>query len=375
MVRRMYLYEKIKARIFDEIISDETNEKLPARGQLMERYGVTRTTIDRTIESLVADGLCTSIQGSGTFINRAVADMGMRVKGSSTLYIGAVISNYFEDPDPLVLCGIRQVLDGHNVKLSLASTGFYWEKQESYIRSMANSGIDGLIISPAVIGEKGYSVFSYLKERKIPFILCNRPVDGINSDLVAGNDFMSAYLSVEYLIRKGCDRIILMFPEMYSITMTHYQGFLSAMAINGYPIDEDDIYFRNPEYPLDWYKYAKDRLSTEYSRIGFYCLTSGIACHVHNAAIDMNLPIGEKVFFIGEEVVASDKEGRRVIANTSAGREMEGSADRLGITSTSTLKYETGRIAAELLMERLTRGRKDSYQTRVVMPKVLERSS
>lgn len=64
------LYSQLKDRIISAINNDELKygEKIPTEIEIMEKYNVSRITVRRAIEELVAEGYLIKKQGKGTFV-------------------------------------------------------------------------------------------------------------------------------------------------------------------------------------------------------------------------------------------------------------------------------------------------------------------
>lgn len=66
------LYEQLKLLIKKDIVDKvyKPGEKMPSETELGEVYGVSRITVRRAVKELVNEGLLTSKQGKGTFVNQ-----------------------------------------------------------------------------------------------------------------------------------------------------------------------------------------------------------------------------------------------------------------------------------------------------------------
>lgn len=356
-----FLYERIETRLIAMIREMSAGARLPARPVLSKQFGVTRTTIDKAIDNLLARNLLYSIGGSGTYIAER--------KAKSKIW-GVIIPNILDETDPLILKGITDYVEELGILLLVSHTDYVWEKQEEYIREMMEREVDGLIILPAVVGEKGQSVFNELRERDIPFVFCQRPVDGIQTHVVSANFFHTGFIGTDYLVKSGCDRIVLVQPATYSLSLLRYQGFLSAMEVNGLSVRNEDIWMRDPRRAMDIHHFTQDRLKTDFNTIGFMCYTAGFAVAVHEAARQMGYAVGARVRIIGEEVLGSNVVGSNIMGN-----ETEKMAEELGITTIKSLKYAIGFQAAELLHSMAERRQKETYETRVIMPEIIRRES
>lgn len=66
------LYEQVKARLRAAIAAGEflPGDRLPPETELMRQFGVSRNTVVRALNDLVAEGLLLRIRGSGTYVRR-----------------------------------------------------------------------------------------------------------------------------------------------------------------------------------------------------------------------------------------------------------------------------------------------------------------
>ncbi|MGH8006555.1 MAG: GntR family transcriptional regulator, partial [Candidatus Binatia bacterium] len=64
------LYAKVETSLADDISAGIllTGSQLPPEDRLIERFGVSRTTVRKAIENLVARGLVEIRRGKGTFV-------------------------------------------------------------------------------------------------------------------------------------------------------------------------------------------------------------------------------------------------------------------------------------------------------------------
>lgn len=72
--------ETLGSRVISQIRNDiaqgkfKLNEKIPAEPELMQLYGVGRSTIREAIKTLATAGILKVQQGSGTFVNSFVGE-------------------------------------------------------------------------------------------------------------------------------------------------------------------------------------------------------------------------------------------------------------------------------------------------------------
>jgi DNA-binding GntR family transcriptional regulator len=64
------LHEQLAGILRAQIQSGEITDKLPSEGYLQQEHGVSRGTVRRALETLVAEGLVYKITARGTFVKR-----------------------------------------------------------------------------------------------------------------------------------------------------------------------------------------------------------------------------------------------------------------------------------------------------------------
>jgi len=77
---RVPLYCQLKAVILERIENGELqpNDPLPSEKELMEQYGLSRTTVRQAISELVREGYIYRLRGKGTFVSRPKMQHGLR---------------------------------------------------------------------------------------------------------------------------------------------------------------------------------------------------------------------------------------------------------------------------------------------------------
>jgi LacI family transcriptional regulator len=99
------------------------------------------------------------------------------------------------------------------------------------IHALINRQVDGLIIVAAEHAEKE---IKYLKKREIPFVLIDRNFPEVEANFIGIDNYLVAYKSTEYLIKKGLKNIAFI---NYVTTLFHLQernrGYIQALKDYG----------------------------------------------------------------------------------------------------------------------------------------------
>jgi DNA-binding FadR family transcriptional regulator len=85
--RRERLGDQLYGQILEQIVSGGLREgdKLPSEHQICRMFGVSRPTVREALMRLHADGLVTTRQGSGTFVQRRPSDQLVRLADASDI--------------------------------------------------------------------------------------------------------------------------------------------------------------------------------------------------------------------------------------------------------------------------------------------------
>jgi LacI family transcriptional regulator len=110
-------------------------------------------------------------------------------------------------------------------------------KESAYIRSSVSRSIDGVLFAPS--GDSSADNIEILKKHGIPFVLIDREINGIHSDIVIGNNKESVEQLMNHLFEYGHQRIALLTgPEDVSNTREREAAYIEAMKEADYFIDE-----------------------------------------------------------------------------------------------------------------------------------------
>ncbi len=356
------LYKKVKQQILEEIKDMKENSRLPSRTDLLVKYDVTRTTIERAISELIGEGILYAKDGSGTYVAaggiKNSRNNGWYDKGGITDW-AVILPNITHDTYPGILRGIEDVANKHEINVIICNTDNYTEKQEQYIKKLIKSNVNGLIIVPAIIGEIDTRPFNSLRKNRIPFVFCNRGIGEIDVPKILSNNFYGSYLATRHLIETGYKSIAFISRPYYSIASERYQGYLAAINESGIQLNEKLVLFEK--------SFNEDRpgfdstLSLFESGVGFdalICFNDIIAKGAYDAVVTMGKKPGRDVGIVGYD-------------NTAI-------CDRLPIklTSVSFKTYEIGKAAAEMLHKIINKEESsDSNKSVILQPELIVRQS
>lgn len=350
------LYIQIKERLLEEIKTLQPNDRLPARTELVKNYQVTRTTIDRAISELIGEGYLYSRDGSGTYVTGNEAPAIAAANTTNVISWGVILPDITRNTYPGILRGVEDVASQHNINVVICNTDNNSEKQTSYINKLIEADVKGLIIVPAIVGSDVLS-FERLQGQNIPFVFCNRDVNGVNVPKVISNSFYGGYIATRHLIQCGYQKIAYVSHLMYSVSLERYQGYLSALTEAGMETKDDYVIFEDSFRGKAGYESAQKILSRQPRPDAIFAFNDHTAEGVYEAITETGLNVGADIGLVGYD-------------NTDI-------CERLPVklTSVKFKTYEIGSKAAELLLAIMRGENIPQNKTVILQPALVVRDS
>lgn len=164
----------------------------------------------------------------------------LSLKNRKTKTIGVIIPDVVHYFFALIVNGIEQVArkNGYNVVVALSNESF--EKEVVNMETLADSLIDGFILSLSkeTLKKQDYYHINESINQGMPVVLFDRVVAEIECDKVIVNDFKGAYDATKLLIDKGRENILLLTTEDYiNVGRLRTQGYIKAIQDNGLSLE------------------------------------------------------------------------------------------------------------------------------------------
>lgn len=350
MKNNSMLYVQIKENLLEEIKLLAPNDRIPSRPELVKKYGVTRTTIDRAISELIGEGVLYSLDGSGTYVTEN--------KRKIVPNWCVILPNIMSDTYPGILRGVEDVANNNDIATIICNTDNNVEKQSNYIYKQIELGVKGFVIVPAISDNNDIAPFKLLKEKNIPFVFCNRSIPEIDTPKVISNNFYGGYIVTKHLIENGYKNIAYVSRPIYSTSSERFQGYSSAIKEACLELEKELVIFEDSfEEKRPGYESTKLLLSKNIALDAIFCFNDAIARGAYDAITEAGLTIGKDIGLAGYD-------------NTSL-------CDMLPVKLTSVRfkTYETGIKAAETLLK-MTNGENLTLNDMIVLqPELVIRES
>lgn len=212
-----------------EVLSGRWNPDQPISTdkELAQKFGVSRSTIVKSLAQLQQEGYIWSKQGKGRFVHKNT------LKASKSWNIGLVIADMSQLTHPVVtkrLAGIYRVLESTQYHLQIFAVNQNSNQQLSFNKDINISDLDGMIIctQPLSLDE----VDNIASE--IPLVWIDPPTDNpkigaVNLDLLGG-----AFLAGKHLVELGHTNISLITADTtkFPVIKTQEDGLRLATMNN-----------------------------------------------------------------------------------------------------------------------------------------------
>jgi LacI family transcriptional regulator len=136
--------------------------------------------------------------------------------------------------------GAEDAAKQHGYRLLFGNSDENLMKEGEYIETILGTRVDGVLFSPA--GDRSLPNLETLRMHKVPFVLLDREVPGIECDVVIGDSKAGARQLVEHMIDHKHQRIALINGSLeVSSARLRQEGYIEAHKLNAIPIREDNM--------------------------------------------------------------------------------------------------------------------------------------
>jgi len=313
-------------------IGDRFTEK-----DLVKIYKVSRLTLKKATSLLAAEGYLSQIPGKGTFITSPDEQNSIDVRAKKmNRGIGILVSSITGYLYPGIIRGAEDVCEKAGYHMVLGNYDAIPEKEKKYMEGFVQRGLAGLIIAPSYNSHLN-PYYKKLKEKDIPFVLVDITVKGVEADLVATDNFKGGYLGTKFLIQNGCKNILFISTSLKaSSTRDRLLGYKHALEEAKVPFNKEMVKEITSGHPH--YLFAEE--------ITRYYLSQNKIDGIFSA----NEPLIFGVLKAVKEKQVNSEEVVKIVSFDKPEIPLELVYPVSFITQP---RYEIGRIACQLLFERI----------------------
>jgi GntR family transcriptional regulator, arabinose operon transcriptional repressor len=224
-------YQQVKMAIEQQLEENilQAGDQLESEELLARRYHVSRITIKRALNDLVLEGRVKRIKGKGSFIREDAVPSRERIV--ELVYQGYDLLNQKLGNTIVfnMLKGAQSVLEKHDYALVLKDAENDVGNEQTIIDQAIRNNAAGMLID-STDPYKLADFYRRLSDHQVPFVLLDRYVPWVDTNVVASNNVLGAMKVVEYLAGLNHSRIG--FASYLSLEITsiaeRYSGFRNA---------------------------------------------------------------------------------------------------------------------------------------------------
>jgi LacI family transcriptional regulator len=275
----------------------------------------------------------------------------LRVQRSSI--IGLIISDIQNPFFTSVVRAVEDVAQQRGYSVILCNSDEDVEKELTYIELMLAEQVSGMIVSPTASSNEMYR---RLVELRVPVVAIDRRVEGVPMDMVVCDNVGAACAVVSHLIENGYRRIgaVLGSPDA-STGAERYQGYIEALAGHGLPL-LPELVRNGPPRSQNGYALTLELLAQTPLPDAIFTGNNLLTIGALRAIYESNLRIPDDI-----AVAGFDEMDWMFLVKPA-------------LTVVMQPTYEMGRLAAELLLERIANPERPP-QAVVLQPTIKVRES
>lgn len=291
----------------------------------------------------------------------AMSDLGYRqnslarsLRRNRTLMIGVVVPDSSNPFFAEVARGIEDVCFDLNYTVTICSTDENTAKEHVYVNNLIDRQIDGVIIVSASSNKQNVCA---LVDHGIPTVVIDRDVPQVDVDAVMIDNYRGGYLAGEHLYAMGYRRPACIAQPSYNIPLRdRVRGFRDALAQYKLDLPDELIEGEGQDYLNG--RRAFEKLIAQFPDIdAVFAASDRLAIGAMRAAAERGYVIPQQLGIVGFDNIDLTEYSTP------------------SLSSVAQPKYEMGKEAALLLLQRLERPDKPTTSMRLGVRLVVRESS
>ncbi len=263
-----------------------------------EKAGVSVTTVSHVINKtrFVSDEAKKKVNAAINELEYYPSAIARSLKSDQTHTIGMIIPNNSNPYFAEIIHEIEKNCFNLGYNLILCNSGDSQKKQAAYIKILMEKRIDGLIVISSGTDKE---LVDLLSKHKLPKVIIDRKINGIEADLVETDNYFGGYCATEYLIKIGHRKIACITgPKHLSSACERVKGCLDCLKDNDIKNDPDFLVEGNFKSPSGFEAMKKLLLHKTRPTAVFVCndlMALGALCATH----EHNISVPEDISIIG----------------------------------------------------------------------------
>ncbi len=334
--KHFQLGEAIKNEIIRKGLSE--GDAIPSERTLSETYDVSRFTVRRAISDLVKEGVLRREGRRGAYVSD-ISRLNVWRQGSRRRLLGVVIPDIEDFFAARLVNGMDSLSHQMGYSIALGRSDEDPDRAAMQLERLIAEQVAGVVLVPVACDnyvEANQGLFSMLQAAKVPFVLIDRYVEGIQVDTVVSDNFDGAYRCTKHLIDMGYRRVAYLGYPQCSTIIDRLAGYKKALMDSGIHFDDKLVVAQHARRDRDETIRITERLLRLNPPVNaIFTANDGVAMEVWAALRERGKLVPDEIALAGYDNAAG---------HTGPG---------VLLTTTEQPLYEEGRIACQMLLERI----------------------
>jgi len=228
------------------------------------------------------------------------------------------------------------------------------ELEATEVESLVARQVDGLIVASAQSPKS--DLFRRIRDRKVPFILIDRPLARNGSSFVGTDNESIGRIATEHLIEKGCKRIAHLRGPNVGIAAARMAGYRKALARRKLSMPANYVVEARYDDNMG-YRAMQQLLTRNPLPDGVFCYNDPVAIGAMKAILEAGLSVPHDIAVVG----AGNVHYSDVLA--------------VPLTTVDQGAVQIGTQASEILMQQISSKRPVPPKTVLIAPRLVIRKS
>ena len=328
---------------------------MPTVLDVAKRAGVAPITVSRVINNSGYISLATrerveaAVKELG-YVPNTIA-RGLRSKRTHTLAL--VVTDITNPYFTLMARGVEDVAGNSNYTVVYCNTDESEIKEEKYANILAQKQVDGVLLVPAC---GNADTVKFLRSNDIAVVVLDRSIAGVKTDSVRSDSEDGARRLVKMLIGLGHKRIaIITGPKDVSTAVDRVTGYQHALKEAGL-LENESVYYGEFNQ-LSGYEITMQAMTQLSKPTAVFGANNFIMIGIIKALRELQLNVPGDVSVVGFDDFP------------------ESMLVKPFFTAAAQPAYEMGRLAAEILLKRISGELSEEYQEHILSTEIIERES
>ena len=213
--------------------------KTPTILDVEKMCGVSRSTISRYLNGKsVREDNKVKIEQAIRELSFQKNPLASGLKTSKTFTVGCVLPDITDPFFPMIIKAFQAHMLKNGYQTILNTYGNDKKLEIDQIQTLANKRVDGLVVASS--NKDGQYIQNCLDD-KLPVVLLDRLIDGLECDSVTVDNYQSVYDAISLAIRKGHKKLAFIRGADLYTDVVRFEGFKDALEKNDVELHEEYV--------------------------------------------------------------------------------------------------------------------------------------